>query len=355
MRYRIRSLDGTVVELSESDGTWAAGTDGPMLDLSGFWSLPGLVDAHVHLSSDQSDFEPASLEDVRERAFSEVSAGVFLCLDKGWNDDVVLSLLDDPLDRRPTLQAAGRIIAGPGGYYRDAVIEVDPDALAEAVGSVLGRGGWVKIIGDWPRKGVGAVPSFGEEDLRAAVDVAHAAGARVAIHAMAPDTPSIAVRAGVDSIEHGLYLTDDDIRMLGERNGCWVPTVCQVERVIELVGPERTGGRVLAAGLDRVRSLASLAADAGVEVITGSDFGTEPGRIGQEAVGLTTYGFSPAEAVAAVSENGFRYAGEPAGFEVGLPADVVAFRSHPIDDITTLLDPVVVVRRGALLQDRRVS
>ena len=354
MRYRIRSLDGTVVELGEQQGTWTAHGEGLELDLSGLWSVPGLVDAHVHLSSDRSDFEPASLDAVRERAFAEVAAGVFLCLDKGWNDEVVLSLLDDPPDRRPTLQAAGRIIAGRGGYYPDSVIEIDPDALADTVGSVLGRGGWVKIIGDWPRKGVGAIPSFGEEDLRAAVDVAHAAGARVAIHTMAPDTPSIAVRAGVDSIEHGLYLTDDDLRLLGERNGCWVPTVCQVERVIEQVGPERTGGRLLAAGLDRVRSLASLAADAGVEVVTGSDFGIEPGRIGQEAVGLTAYGFTPEEAVAAVSENGFRYAGVPAGFEVGLPADVVAFRSHPVEDITTLLDPVVVVRRGALLADRRM-
>lgn len=342
-----------MVELGEQRGVWAAPGSGALLDLSELWSLPGLVDAHVHLSSAQSDFEPARLNEVRERAFTEVSGGVFLCLDKGWNDEVVLSLLDDPPDLRPTLQAAGRILAGRGGYYRDAVIEVDPDALADAVRSVLGRGGWVKIIGDWPRKGVGAVPSFGEGDLRAAVDVAHAAGARVAIHTMAPDTPSIAVRAGVDSIEHGLYLTDDDVRMLGARGGSWVPTVCQVERIIDLVGAERTGGRLLAAGLERVRSLAPLAADAGVAVITGSDFGTDQGLIGQEAVGLTKHGFSPEEAVAAVSENGFRYAGVPAGFEEGLPADVVAFRAHPVEDIATLLDPVVVVRRGVVLRDRR--
>lgn len=352
MRYRIRSLDGAVVELGEENGEWVAGGDDPVRDLSHLWSLPGLVDAHIHMSSDVSDFEPASPDYVRARAFTEVSGGVFLCFDKGWNDEVVLQLMDDPLDRRPTLQAAGRIIAGPGGYYPDSVIEVDPSDLAEQVRAVLGPGGWVKLIGDWPRKGVGAVPSFTESELRAAVDVAHAAGARVAIHTMAPETPSLAVRAGIDSIEHGLFLTDDDVRILGARGGCWVPTVRQVERIIDQVGRERTGGRMLAEGLDRVRSLASAATEAGVVVLTGSDFGTTQGRIGEEAVGLTEYGFGPGEAVAAVSENGFLYAGEKAGFEPGLPADVVAFASHPTEVIETLLDPVVVIRRGEELRDR---
>ena len=132
-----------------------------------------------------------------------------------------------------------------------------------------------------------------------------------------------------------------------------MPTVRQVERVIQQVGPERTGGRVLARGLDRVADLAGLASEAGVHVLTGSDFATTHGRIGEEAVGLTEHGFSPEDAVAAVSENGFRYAGLEAGFRSGLPADVVAFAADPREDIETLLDPLVVVRRGAVLSDRR--
>ena len=265
----------------------------------------------------------------------------------------MLQLLDDPLDRRPHLEAAGRIIAGVGGYYPDSVIEVEPEGLAEQVRSVLNPGGWVKLIGDWPRKGIGAIPSFTEAHLRTAVEVAHAAGSRVAIHTMAPETPSLAVRAGVDSIEHGLYLTDDDVRELGARGGSWVPTVRQVERVIEQVGPERTGGRVLARGLDRVASLAALASESGVHVLTGSDFATPHGRIGEEAVGLTEHGFTLEHAVAAVSANGYRYAGIPAGFRPGLAADVVAFAADPREEIETLLEPLVVIRSGSVLTDRR--
>ena len=170
---------------------------------------------------------------------------------------------------------------------------------------------------------------------------------------MAPDTPSIAVEAGVDSIEHGLYLTDDDIRALGARNGAWVPTVRQVERVIDQVGPERTGGRILREGLDRVRSLASLASGAGVAVLAGSDFGTPQGQIGAEAVGLVEYGFSPADAVSAVTTAAYDYVGEPCGFAPGLSADVVTFEHDPHERIETLLDPIFVMRRGRVLVDRR--
>ena len=355
MRYLITGIDRRTVELSVSGGVWAGPGGEDVVDLSGFVSVSGLADAHIHVSSDRPDFHPSELSRIRERLVVELEGGVFLCLDKGWSDDGVLAVLDDPLDARPALRAAGSIVAGIGGYYPNSVREVAPDHLAAVVASHPRSGGWFKIIGDWPKRGQGAPPAFGVEPLSEAVQAAHARGLRVAIHTMAPDTPSIAVEAGVDSIEHGLYLTDDDIRALGARNGAWVPTVTQVERVIEQLGPERTGGRVLRAGLDRVRSLSSLASDAGVAVLAGSDFGTPQGQIGVEAVGLVEYGFSPADAVAAVTVAAYDYVGEPCGFSPGLSADVVAFEHDPLERIETLLDPVFVMRRGRVLADRRAG
>jgi hypothetical protein len=355
MRYVITGVDHRTVELSVSDGEWTGAGSDDVVDLSDLVSVAGLADAHIHVSSNRPDFVPSDPARIRERLVAELAGGVFLCLDKGWSDDGVLAVLDDPLDARPALRAAGSILAGIGGYFPGAVREVASDDLASAVASHPRAGGWFKIIGDWPRRGQGAPPSFGVEPLAAAVETAHARGLRVAIHTMAPETPSIAVAAGVDSIEHGLYLTDDDVRALGARNGAWVPTVTQVERVISQVGPERTGGRVLRAGLDRVRSLSSQATAAGVVVLAGSDFATPRGRIGAEAVGLVEHGFSTADAVLAVTTAAFDYVGEPCGFEPGRPADVVSFEHDPHERIETLLDPVFVMRRGRVLLDRRAG
>jgi imidazolonepropionase-like amidohydrolase len=355
MRYLITGIDDRMVELSVSGGLWKRDADGDVVDLSGLVSVSGLADAHIHVSSDRPDFVPSDPARIRERLVAELEGGVFLCLDKGWSDDGVLAVVDDPLEARPALQAAGSIVAGIGGYYPGAVREVAPDDLASVVASHPRAGGWFKIIGDWPKRGQGAPPAFGVESLTAAVAAAHARDLRVSIHTMAPDTPSIAVEAGVDSIEHGLFLTDDDIRALGARGGAWVPTVRQVERVIEEVGPERTGGRLLRTGLDRVRSLAPQATAAGVTVLAGSDFGTPQGRIGVEAIGLAEHGFTPADALRSVTSAAYGYVGEPYGFEPGFSADVVAFEHHPHERIETLSDPVFVMRRGRVLLDRRTG
>jgi imidazolonepropionase-like amidohydrolase len=353
MRYLITDIDHRTVELSASGGVWTPPEGDDVLDLSGLVSVPGMADAHVHVSSDRPDFAPSDPDRIRERLVTEMEGGVFLCLDKGWSDDGVLTILGDPLDARPALRAAGPIVAGVGGYYPGAVREVAPETLVAVVRDHPRAGGWFKIIGDWPKPGQGAPPAFGVEALADAVDAAHERGLRVAIHTMAPDTPSIAVQAGVDSIEHGLYLTDDDVRALGKRGGAWVPTVSQVKRVVEQIGPERTGGRVLAEGLERVRSLAQRATQAGVCVLAGSDFGTPQGRIGVEAVSLVEYGFTVEDAVRAVTGAAYDYVGEACGFESGFPADVVAFTENPHDRVETLLNPVLVVRRGRVLIDRR--
>jgi imidazolonepropionase-like amidohydrolase len=353
MRYLVTDVNGATVGLAVDHGLWVDRIGGETIDLTGLVAVSGLADSHIHLSSDQPDFLPSDQQRIRSRMVAELAGGVFLCLDKGWSDSGVLSILDDPLEERPALRAAGPIVAGPGGYYPGAVDEVAPEDLVARVGRHPRAGGWLKLIGDWPRRGMGAPPSFGLEPMTAAVDAAHAVGLRVAIHTMAPETPSIAVRAGVDSIEHGLFLTDDDVRALGARGGAWVPTVRQVERVIRQVGPERTGGRMLSEGLERVRSLSGLASRSGVSVLAGSDFGIPQGRIGEEAVGLTEYGFGLDVAVKAVTSAAYAYVGEPYGLAEGLPADIVAFDTNPLESIETLVSPRFVMRRGRVLVDRR--
>lgn len=347
-------MDGEPVELAAVDGVWRAEGPGELVDLAGLWSLPGLCDAHAHLAQDEMVLEPGDPVAIRKRAYAYLEKGVFLCLDKGWCDESVLELRSEPLDRRPDLQAAGRIIASSEGYYPDFAVETDDEGLAEVVRRHAERSaGWVKLIGDWPRKGRGALANFGEEALRRAVAVAHASGARVAVHTMAPAVASEAVRAGVDSIEHGLFLTEPDLETLVHRQGAWVPTVLRMEQVLDGLQPGSSGARLIGAGLERVRHLLPLAEEMGATVLAGTDLAVAPGGVAAEVVRLAAFGLSPEGALAAGTTAARSYAGPEAGFADGLAADLVAFDADPRTDLGVLTRPAVVVRAGRMVLDRR--
>ena len=128
----IRDLDGSVHELGVEGGRWVESGSTDTLDLSGLWSVPGLADAHAHLSADPMVLDAGDPEEIAARAYVAVESGVFLCLDKGWGDEAVLSLGTAPPEARPHLQAAGRMIATRGGYYEGFATETDDEGLAEA-------------------------------------------------------------------------------------------------------------------------------------------------------------------------------------------------------------------------------
>ena len=355
MRVIITDIEGSTFERGIRDGVWTAVADGDTADFSDLVALPGLADGHAHLAhTDMSHLIPGDQEGIAARAVAAIEAGVHLVFDKGSCDGAVLSLTDRRPHTRPHLEAAGRMIAGEAGYFPGFAVETDESGLVEAVrAGAAESAGWVKIVGDWPRKGVGPVANFGVEALTRAVAVAHAAGARVAIHTMAPDVASMAVRAGVDSIEHGLFLTDDDLAELGARSGMWVPTVLRMEAVVEQFGLERTAGRIVAEGLARVRDLLPGAQAAGVRVLAGTDLAVGSHRVAEEAARLVDYGLSAHQAVQAVCFDAWSSAGLSAGFEVGAPADLVAFDRDPREDVDVLLHPSVVLRAGRLIRDPR--
>jgi imidazolonepropionase-like amidohydrolase len=350
-----RNLEGDLRTLGVANGVFIGpdSVDGPELDVSRFWAMGGLADCHAHLCADSHDEteQPGELDAARQRAFTQLEHGVFLVVDKGWRDDTVITLMNDPPDRRPDLEAAGRVISGSHGYFPGFAVETDDAGLVAAVQAANKLGGWVKLVGDWPQKGRGPVINFGEESLAAAVSVAHTAGARVAVHTMAPDTPGIAVRAGVDSIEHGLYLTETDLEALGRRRGAWVPTVVNTEDVMASLVPGSSGVRILGTGLENVRRLLPQAADMGVHVLCGTDLGLAHGQVAVEAVRLTEYGLSPAAAVAAAGPNAHAYLGK-SFLRAGSAADLLLFERNLLDDPCSLSHPVAGMRCGEVVFDR---
>lgn len=351
----IRTLDGVSRELTVIDGHFRAAGE-PVdreVDSAGWWAVPGLADCHAHLGGGAGDdnTDPAEiLARTKANAWAQLEGGVFLVADKGHCTDVTLRVLDEPPTTRPELQLAGRMLANPGGYYAGFAVEVEEDELVDAVRDATGGGAsWVKLVGDWPRKGIGAVTNFTEAAMHRAVEVAHAADCRVAIHAAAPETSTLAVAAGIDSIEHGLFLTPDDLVALGARGGAWVPTIAAMEGVRDMLGAESSGGKLFAQGLDNVREILAGAPELGVSVLAGSDIEVAHGDIATEAMRLGEYGL-PADAVVhATTSAAYDYLGSSHSFEAGGSADVLFFEADPRDDLAVLARPVLGLRHGEVV------
>jgi imidazolonepropionase-like amidohydrolase len=354
MRVRVvlRSLDGDTVTRDVRDGCWDEPDGTPDLVMGAdTWALPGLVDAHSHLARATLDYLPGDLDAAAERARSSLKAGVGLLLDKGWSDLTVVDLVDKlDLEERPEIEAAGVIYSVDGGYVEGFARNVGPGGLEAAVeqGAREGRG-WVKLIGDWPRKGIGPVPNFTEEELNSAVRVASTNGARVAIHTLAREVPSMAVRAGVDSIEHGPFLTADDLSALGARGGMWVPTAILLDALIHQLGPESTGGRLMREGLANLARLLPLAEETGTHVLTGTDLVVGSDQVALEAIRLAELGLSARAAIAAVSLSGYRATGRSSAFAVGTPANAVLFAEDPLRDLRVLSHPRAIIRLGRVV------
>lgn len=171
----------------------------------------------------------------------------------------------------------------------------------------------------------------------------------MAIHTMAPDVPSVAVRAGVQSIEHGLFLTSDDLHHLGERGGIWVPTVVQMEAIVAQLGADSSGGRLILEGLKNVRGLLGEAVEAGVQVLTGTDLAISSAEVAREAIRLWEFGMSAESVVRSVSISGFDAVGRSRGFIIGDPADIVFFTTNPVEEPRVLEHPTTIFRQGRLI------
>jgi imidazolonepropionase-like amidohydrolase len=206
-----------------------------------------------------------------------------------------------------------------------------------------------------PRKRV-----YSEEELAAAVDEARRSGIFIAAHAHGDEGAAAAVRAGVRSIEHGTYLSEQTLALMKERGTYFVPTIATVADLIEPGGDYDNAilsvrGRHM---LPRVRETTAKAWKMGVKIVAGTDTGYGPTsnrRMPHEAVELVNIGMPVMEAIKATTS----LAAECFGIEKrtgsikrGLEADLIVIERDPLSDINALQDVLMVINNGKIAINR---
>src|SRR5690242_17086647 len=191
------------------------------------WIVPGLVDAHCHVGLDQNG--AVDEETSEQQAVTDRDAGALLLRDCGSAANT--SWIHDR-DDLPRLIRAGRHIARPKRYIRNYAHEIEPDELPAYVAQEAQRGdGWVKLVGDWiDRDAADLAPLWPRDALQAAIDTAHAHGARVTAHVFGDEALPDLFDAGIDCIEHGTGLTPDLIDQMVAQHIALVPTVKQLQQ-----------------------------------------------------------------------------------------------------------------------------
>lgn len=356
-------VDGRIARLSP--GLDAA--DALTVDCRGRYLLPGLIDCHVHITfnGDPRDAEtqravplPIRSWHAANHARKTLHAGFTTVRDMGAGDRLNIHLaeaIDSGLLPGPRMLAVGLGVTMTGGHGHGFIArEADgPDEVRRAVREQLGAGakaiklfasGGVMTPGVNPRS-----PSYTLDELTAGVEEAHKAFRVVGAHAQATDGIKNAIRAGIDSIEHGVWLDEEAIGLMVEHGTYLVAT---------LTAPAQIAHGGLAAGVpdymvDKAHEvledhLASFEAAirAGVRLAMGTDQGTplsRPGDNAQEIVRMAENGLSPAAAILASTAWAADLLKVPAGrLEQDLLGDVLVLERDPLADIHVLKDDTAI-------------
>jgi imidazolonepropionase-like amidohydrolase len=316
--------------------------------------LPGLVDAHCHIGIRSGAVAVERMEDARELAIVNRTAGVLTIRDAG--SPIRYETLDDDNDM-PRLVRAGQHLAPRRRYIPGMGVECSPEELTDRMleQAKLGNG-WVKLVGDWIDRERGDLgPCFDAATVAAAVEAAHGAGVRVAVHTFGEEAVEAVVAAGVDSVEHGCGLTTDLLDRMADQGTALVPTMINVDSQFDSIADQaELKYPAYAEHMRRLRrsfpQVVRAAHEAGVAIYAGSDAGggIDHGLVADEAILLHEAGMPAADALAAASWAAREWLGF-SGLVEGGPADLVVYDTDPRSDLGVLRHPGRIVLRGRVV------
>jgi imidazolonepropionase-like amidohydrolase len=341
--------------------------DGDVLDVTGKTVLPGLIDTHMHVFHEPQMLRlPAGAAALwgANYALSALRAGVTTMRDLGAQSDEVFGLksaLDGGYVVGPRYLVAGKAICMTGGHgWANLSAEADgEDAIRRLARQQIKLGADViKVMASGGAGTAGELPTQAQlsmAEIRAAVDVAHDAGKPVAAHALATEGITRAVEAGVDTIEHGVFLDDRAIELMLRQNVALCPTISVYPRII---GRGPAGGesdfvieRSKALVAPHLESLRRAVA-AGVRIVFGTDATTLYNPVGdfaEEVDLMVRAGMTPVEVIRSATQTAAEICGiaQSVGtLKTGKLADVLVVDGDATRDIAALSDTFLVLKDG---------
>ena len=367
-----------------------------VIDLGDATLLPGFMDAHTHITGEATaDWKQDELDALKKSPPEQaLDATVFTrrtlligfttVRDLGAGELVDVGLRNAIANgsvEGPRILAAVRAVGATGGHcdpmggYRpdlfnpalnfDATVADGADAVRRAVRlnvragadviKVCATGGVLSLVGDV------SSPQLTQAELDALVDEAHALRKRAAAHAHGAEGAKRAIRAGIDSIEHGSFLDDEALDLMKQRGTYFVPTLMAAQGLRERLArndpiPANVAGKARAA-IASVDATFRKAVERGVRIAFGTDAGVYPhGRNAEEFRLMVERGMTPAAALrAATSVNAelFGIADRLGTLEAGKLADIVATPGDPTADIRQTERVFFVMKEGRVFKHER--
>ena len=343
-----------------------------VVDLRRYVGLPGLIDLHTHmtyfwdrapgtrpLGQRRRPAETVFL--AQENARRTLETGVTTVRDLGASSEADLSMRD--LIARGAMIGPRMIVSGQGLSARRDTPASNIEAFRRATEERIKTGvDWIKVYASrGSYDSVDTTQTMTFDEIKVIVDTAHALGRKVAIHSYGPSGVKDAVRAGADSVEHGIDLDEETLAQMARRGTVWVPTIDHNRYYIdardefgfkpEAVGPLQD---YIARNLESARR----AVKAGVRLGMGSDaVFTMFGQNTRELGWFVKAGLTPEQALASATTPAADLLDrdtELGRVAEGYVADLVAVEGDPLTDISALFGGVRwVMKAGAVVVDRR--
>jgi len=375
---KIESIDTGFIEITSND---------KLIDLRGYTLMPGLMDMHVHFGQEYKSKSERPVKIEREtsailankHALTTLKSGFTTVRQVGDSGLIAISLrnlINSGEVVGPRIFTSGKSIATTGGHAdptngkdsdsyeypvaEDGVINGPYDAYTAVRQRYKDGADGIKLTvtgGVLSVAKSGDNPQFTEEEVIAVVNAAKDYGMWVAVHAHGSEGMKRAVIAGVNSVEHGTFMTEEVMDLMINKGTYYVPTISAGEFVAEKAKidnyfPEIVRPKAASVG-PQIGNTFNKAYKRGVKIAFGTDAGVQPhGTNWKEFVYMVKFGMPPMETIQSATINTAKLLKIDSilgSIEVGKMADIIAIDGNPIENINTMENVVFVMKEGELI------